>query len=335
MAEDARRIDLVWTQLLLEPPSAESAFRTRDLEVVTPAGAAAAAVDADGNRHLLIPLARNQRQRTKLDGANLRLGEIALEDADVYQRYADIQCVNRRLDDLFSELCTDVVAAIAERPSSALAAANQVLADWRALFAPPSHRLTDAQLAGIFGELLTLRDLLQRSPSSFTAWLGPSGHRHDFAAGVHAVEVKTTLHKESRTIRIHGLDQLDPPEAGSLYLRFIRLTSDPAAQSIVELADQVLSLSDNQPAVINLLAQAGYVLGEHSEYADRRFTVIEDELHPVDDEFPRLTEHDLPEGSQHRIHDVDYSIDLPEPNAALDVAAAAAVFDNLTREALR
>ncbi|MGV9710016.1 PD-(D/E)XK motif protein [Gordonia sp. NPDC003424] len=313
-----KNIDITWSQLASEPPSAETRLRTRDLDVVTVSGPITAAVDIDGHRHLLIPLAHNQRHRTGIDGANLRVGEIALEDSDRYQRFADIQCVNRRLDDLFSELCSDVLDAIGDSTGAPLAATNQVLADWRALFAPPEKRLSDAEIAGLFGELLTLRDLLRHSPSAFIAWRGPTGHRHDFAAGRRAIEVKTSLLKDDRSVRIHGLGQLEPPDNGELHMRFVRLAGDPGAQSLAELVADVLADSDDRQSVIALLAQAGYSVGNDSEHADRRFAVVEDHYFHVDHRFPRLVSDDLHEDARGSVHDVDYSIDLPTPEHAAD-----------------
>jgi len=66
------------------------------------------------------------------------------------------------------------------------------------------------------------------------AWLGPTGTRHDFQWPRLAVESKATSSLRGHIHRISGVEQLEAPEAGALYLfslgvkRFSQIDATPA-----------------------------------------------------------------------------------------------------------
>ncbi len=285
-------------------------MRTAVLGVDCVAGELLAGVDHDGHRHLLVPLTHLQRLRGRLDGANLRFTETPLETDDDYRRYADVYCVERQLDQLFSEVCVDVLEAVEARPNQALAATNEVLATWRSLFAPSNTVLRTSALAGLFGELVMLRDLLSKTPSAALMWHGPAGERHDFTSGKIAVEVKTTTRPDGRAARIHGLDQLNPPMNGRLHLRWIRVAQESDGESVPDLVRHVLAATDDPPTVHSMLAEVGFRLSDDSRYESIRFRIVEDDLLTVTDGFPRLL---AATAGATAIRDVEYTIDVPEP----------------------
>lgn len=284
----------------------------------------AAAVDADGHRHLLVPIGSHQIVRKGLNGPVLQLRKRALEDRETYRLYADLGCLRRDLNDIFTMLCADVLVATETSPENPVKTLNRVLDRWKALFQNPGPPLGPHELAGLFGELTVLARLLERDGSAYRTWRGPSGHRHDFAADSAAVEVKTSLTTDGRAVRIHGLDQLEPPMGGPLGLVWMRLLrAESTGIGFLALVARVLDLADDESAVLGLLASVGYRVADDAHYSHVRFMVDEERWYNVDVAFPRLTQIDLAAaGISANIRDVDYTIDLsPESPAPMSQSA--------------
>ncbi|MDQ3768027.1 MAG: PD-(D/E)XK motif protein, partial [Actinomycetota bacterium] len=68
-----------------------------------------------------------------------------------------------------------------------------VLERWRRFLVSAAGPPGRDRLAGVFGELLVLLDLVTSDPRRrVDAWVGPFGSRHDLRRGDLAIEVKTT-----------------------------------------------------------------------------------------------------------------------------------------------
>ncbi|WP_030898900.1 PD-(D/E)XK motif protein [Streptomyces sp. NRRL F-5126] len=338
--EDLRGlVEQQWSALEAETATGEGRLRACDLPVDVHDGPLVLAVDHEGFRHVLLPTAGHTKVRRGLDGPVLALRKRGLEDAASYQAYADLACLRHDVDDLFTELCVDVVVAAEQSPDSPVKALHQVLDRWKALFRSQGTPLGPEELAGLFGELTVLLRLLRADPSAHLLWRGPDGNRHDFAAGVRAVEVKTTTRTEGRRARIHGLDQLEAPEAGTLVLAWFRVRragGTSTGVSLTEVVAEALRLCDDEGALLGLLAQAGYRPADADHYGDVRFTIVEERWYGVGADFPRLTVGALTAaGVPVSIQDVEYTIDLsgetPAPLASHQISD---VIDDLIRESV-
>ncbi|MEU7056285.1 PD-(D/E)XK motif protein [Streptomyces sp. NPDC046197] len=316
MSDDSFRnlIDEHWTALQAEQTTDERRLRVSQLPVATSQGSLAVAVDHDGHRHVLVPVHTHRKIRSGLDGPVLQLRKRPLEDEETYQTYADLACLRSDLNDLFTELCVDVLSAVQGMPENAVKALYRVLDRWKALFQSQGAPLGAEQVAGLFGELLVLNRLLQLDSSAHRFWRGPQGHHHDFVAGAMAVEVKTSSAGGARSPRIHGLDQLDPPEAGTLCLVWLRLdrpTTSGSGLGFLELLEQTLHSCDDESALLELLAEAGYRPVDAERYRDMCFVVTEERWYRVTSDFPRLTTRTLAAaGIPVSVLDVEYTIDL-------------------------
>lgn len=310
-----------WRDLQLAPVSADNRLRTAPLPVTTSRGPVLAAVDHEGHRHLLIPVAGNQHVREIRDGQVLHLRKRPLEDEEVYQYYADLGCLRHDLDDVFTGLGENILREVAglgedeQRPASSrtLKALHRVLDRWRALFRSHGTLLGPVQLAGLYGELLILRRLLANNPSAHRLWTGPSGRPHDFTSGTDAVEVKTTTGDTLR-VRVHGLRQLEPPAGGSLQLACLRVERAPEGgegASVVDLVEQALRLTDDESTLLGLLSEVGYHTVDTERYRTIRFLVREERWYAVTPGFPRLTTANLAMAEvPGNVTDVEYTVDL-------------------------
>ncbi|MFJ4988119.1 PD-(D/E)XK motif protein [Streptomyces sp. NPDC088732] len=316
-----------WGALGEEPATGESRLRISQLPVDTTYGSLAVAVDHEGHRHVLVPIQGHSKVRGGLDGPVLFLRKRALEDEETYQTYADLGCLQDDLSDLFTDLCVDVLSAIVELRGNPIKALYGVLDRWRALFRTHGAPLGAEQLAGLFGELVVLERLLRIDSSAHRIWHGPEGHRHDFSAGSVAIEVKSTAATAGRRPRIHGLDQLEAPEGGSLCLTWFRLR--PAAptekgSAVPDLVERILKLCDDEPALLELLGAAGYRASDADRYREVRFLVGEERWYRVDTHFPALTRQTFSTAVPVSVLDVEYSVDLsgdvPAPMERFQVA---------------
>lgn len=305
-----------WKALEARPTSSSRKVRTSDLPVDVGGKNLLAGVDASGVRHVMIPIEAHQHVGTNLGGANLRVTEISFESNDIYQRYADLCCVNPDLVDLFTDVSGDVILAVAAEPHSALRAMNNELQRWQSLFAASTIALNESKLLGLFAELLLLRMLLKRDSSAARRWSGPSGDRHDFSHDSIALEVKASSKTEGRRVAIHGLDQLDPPHDGELWLLWTRLVKHADGLRFIKLVDEVLSLTDDPTSVVKLLERTGYRLADRKNYTDVSFRTVESAWYSVDKTFPRLVNSQLTAaGVPIEVANVTYSIDLPDPGS--------------------
>lgn len=339
MSDEAFRevVEGIWTALEARPTTGEHRLRVSHLPVGTEQGPLVAAVDHEGHRHLLIPISAQRKVRPGLDGPVLRLRKRPLEDEDTYQTYADLACLRGDLNDLFTGLCVDVLAAVGELPDNPVKALYRVLDRWKALFQFHGPALGPEQLAGLFAELTVLRQLLERDPSAHRLWRGPKGHRHDFSTGTVAVEVKAGTDGTGRRPRIHGLDQLEPPVDGTLCLAWLglhRVLTTDGGTGFVEQVERVLEMCDDEPALLGLLAECGYRHFEAYHYRHVRFAVAEEKWYAVDHGFPGLTGAALRSaGLPVSILDVEYTIDLSgESPTALAPDELTRTIDRLLRE---
>ncbi|MBT2508108.1 PD-(D/E)XK motif protein [Streptomyces sp. ISL-98] len=341
MNDDALRrlVDERWTALEAEQTTGDRRLRVSQLPVVVESGPLAVAIDHDGHRHVLVPIHSHRKVRPGLDGPVLRLRKQALEDEETYQTYADLACLRDDLSDLFTELCVDVLDAAHELPENPVKALYRVLDRWKALFRTQGTGLGPDQLAGLFGELTVLNRLLEQDPSAYRLWRGPEGHRHDFSAGTTAVEVKSSTASEGRRPRIHGLDQLEVPEGGTLCLAWFRLhrtAVSSAGTAFVEAVGEALRLCDDEGALLDLLAGAGYRPSDADLYHDVRFVISEERWYRVVPGFPGLTGQELSAaGVPVSVLDVEYTIDLSgEAPAPLSPGQVSEMIDSLILESV-
>jgi hypothetical protein len=126
------------------------------------------------------------------------------------------------------------------------------------------------------------------------------------------VEVKATAGREGRKVRIHGVDQLEEPPDGPLFLAWIRLVEDPdkgltMRQMIAAVRDQC-----GDPAELDRrLVQLGVPIRGADEFDQRAFIAVEERWHRVEPDFPRIVPGGLVGGAvPGGVLDLEYTVDL-------------------------
>jgi hypothetical protein len=262
---------------------------TKPVGVNAPAGPVRVALGDLGEARLLLPL-EDQEDPSSMRGAPaLEITVTVLDQHMTTRRFLDLMCRVGELEVVFAEVVDQVIERIAAG-ASCTDAVRSTIDEFRALLT--SRASSDApreKLAGLVGELILLKDLLDRSADGWKAWRGPEGARHDFVNGSVAFEVKVTMKKGKGSITINGLEQLSEPSDGSLYLQHYELEAAANGPlSIGSLGSAILARASDPARVAALIAAVGCPSVEDESWNSTAFRLEGDRTYRVDDNFPRI-----------------------------------------------
>jgi len=285
-------------------------FATLPLSDSVEAGPLLQAIDGDGVRQILIPVQADFPEDSLSAGVTIKRVEVPSEAGG--KIYAAVRCELPRLSDLFDDVVLDMIHAAVNHPDEPVHACITVLDEWRALLRPVRIKPPSATAVGaLVAELYYVAEVVSRDDARrLDFWTGREGQRHDLRRGSTALEVKATLSREGRRCAIHGLEQLDPPEGGALYLAWVRLEQVPDGPlSIQALIDRLRNLGVPAQQVYAGLDERGLPPG--SAAPELAFELRETRVIQVTDSFPRLSRtsirNDVPLNG---ITNVRYDVDL-------------------------
>lgn len=321
----ASGLSTAFAVLEVTPPGAEELSTTSLHGVDTPWGAASLAVDAQGHRHVLIPVPAAARLRSDRRSAGVHIGPHVLYDGKSRRTFLDLACLKPELFDIFSTIAGDVLGALSAAPERPDDAAIAVLARWRELLARAGNEFPAMTvLAGIWAELDHLSSICAGRPGGLAAWRGPDRAVHDFARGGVALEVKATMARAGWRCVVHGLDQLEAPTGGSLYLSFARLELvDTGGVSIPEQLEALVATGVDAADLHARAGRAGLGATHLAEAKKFKFARVERRVWQVVGAFPRLITASLASGALPAgVVGVAYELDLTaHPDAPLSEAA--------------
>ena len=192
---------------------------------------------------------------------------------------------------------------------------NSAVESFKELLAS-KRRMSDEQVAGLFGELLLLEHLMDQLgvDEALNSWLGPRGEEHDFGLKNVDLEVKTTL-SERRNHMINGENQLLARQGRLLWLISIQLTRVGSGRgwSLDDKCRDLLGRTQvRAPELRRLLLECGWREEERGMYGTRFTYRSEPRAYLVDETFPAVTEPRLARAvpSPHLVTDVRYRIDV-------------------------
>lgn len=311
--------------VLLEAQAREvagSALLTRPVAVLGGGREVLAAVDASGQKHLLIPLPSPAVAGDHTSqGVTLGPRVLRVEGADV--TFADLHCRIPTLGLVFERLVEDVLQRLAVEDSAPVTTCRRVLDEWRALLRTAGQRVSRETIVGLVGELEVLQRLAAHNPvGAVDAWRGPSMSVHDFVRDGAELEVKTVTSVDGNFVSISNIDQLDPCLVGSLYLIVVHAREDTTAPTLDERIDALVGLGAPRVALLAKVAAAGYVYESGSDIEDR-FVVRSVRAWAVGDSFPGLRRAELGEDRLRGVSRIHYELALDSapkrmPDEALD-----------------
>jgi len=310
-------MEAVWSSLETPPfPEGISGRRAASMPLER---AVYLAVDGRGRRHLLIlvpdstePLNQRETKGLEVTTARFQVG------SNAEALYVDLICIDQAQNPTFSAVSQDMLRTLASPHGLLRDDIVSALARWRAFWSTRAEGMSREDALGLFGELWFMR----RWPSPLNAeivgrWQPTEDARHDFQWAEVSIEVKATASRTpgGPTHSISGLDQLDDPEQGQLFLFSLQVSEDALAVNSLHglVAGLVTELQHDFQAVTSLndkLASRGYSPADRAAPA-RKFRVLAERLYRVDEGFPRITRATfqlggLPSG----VVDIGYTIDL-------------------------
>lgn len=320
-------ISPVWLDLDAQGPPGPGGMHTMDAGAAAAGGRVLAGLDGTGLRHLLVPLAEGAHVEADRRSAGVHLAERELEADGVRIRFADLACRRPHLAAAFALLGDEATEEIRASPDDVGGAIGRVLGRWRELLdREASPVLSLEQLIGLFGELWVLRRLLAEEQAALRRWTGPLGGRHDFTGVGLSLEIKSTLRREGRVIEVHGLEQMEAPPSGRLFLTLLRLEQSEGGESVPDLVAAVAAVAHDHLELERRLAAAGYDRHYEAQYQEVRFLVLERTSWKVDEGFPRIVRSSfvggaMPAGTLALRYRIDLSGPAPAPLAEADEAA--------------
>jgi hypothetical protein len=306
---------------LAKPPAGLADLRVVETAVSVPDGPVLRGLDVEGHRHLLIPVPAHTPVAEDRTSQGVHIEQRDLLDRGQLRRFGDVHCRIPHLNELFAKIADEMLGVLAEHQGDPIRACSVVLDRFRELLRPEAQRLLGRdQLAGVFAELLILKDIVALdSGRRLDCWTGPGGGRHDFRRGRFAVEVKGTLSREGLLVEIHGAEQLEAPDDGDLWLAVVRLENAPGeGRTVSELVREVLDLGVAESELTAKLAMSGYLTADADAYSHIRFDVRQRRVYLVEDGFPRIIPGSfvsgaVPSGVMRLVYVVDLTNEPPTP----------------------
>ena len=307
----------VWQYLENSHPQGQKLNARQALPEISPR--LLCALDSENTRHLMIPL--NETEAGLNDRQTRGLYVITRElqvHTEMPRSYIDIVCRDSAGYDAFDLIAGDIASNLAlnRKPADSV---RSVLAKWRRFWGQmPLDILSRPEIIGLFSEIWFISQwLCQRiEPIEILKhWRGPFGARHDFEWQGRSIEVKATTSNRGRIFHINGLEQLEPPENGNLFLFGLILREESGASHTLAslIADFRTKIKDDgllQSFFDEALVESGYSPAHDEHYERYRFRVVEEVLFSVSGNFPKIIRINFVNGSLSGIERVEYDINL-------------------------
>ena len=275
------------------------------------------------NRHLSIYIGRDDDARYSFDfRGKYKPVRITSSDVIAVEQYKQgdlltlrFSLENSDLLEYFCTFCQDLMDSV--RVTSDDEAAYQTMRSryysWRQLFRPDNARMTEAEIMGLIGELLFLKDYMipeRGIDVALESWMGPEKTHKDFSDQQDWFEIKTiSFGKES--VRISSVEQLDSDIDGILVIYELEKMS-PSFDGIKlnKLANNIiasLQSASQREVFIDKLQLFGFDFS--NEYDNLVFALRGEHKYKVDTNiFPRIHRDMLPDA----IARVQYDLLLKE-----------------------
>lgn len=275
------------------------------------------------NRHLSIYIGRDDDARYSFDfRGKYKPVRITSSDVIAVEQYKQgdlltlrFSLENSDLLEYFCTFCQDLMDSV--RVTSDDEAAYQTLRSryysWRQLFRPDNARMTEAEIMGLIGELLFLKNYMipeRGIDVALESWMGPEKTHKDFSDQQDWFEIKTiSFGKES--VRISSVEQLDSDIDGTLVIYELEKMS-PSFDGIKlnQLANNIiasLQSASQREVFIDKLQLFGFDFS--NEYDNLVFVLRGEHKYKVDtNNFPRIHRDMLPDA----IARVQYDLLLTE-----------------------
>jgi hypothetical protein len=275
-------------------------------------------IDRQGRKLFLVELTGDHWTMYHQNVVKVHGLDIDLRSAENGNQFLVLALESEQFVDLFHVLCNSLVAELAQARSSASALETTLnhLRRWRAFLSGRNARILSLEeVRGLFAELWFLLELVYTplGPKGAVAgWFGPERVQQDFIFCDRAVEVKSLIAADPRTVRVSSENQLESSQT-FLYLLivFVKESQEESSQSLNQIIAEVQRIIAGTDVAFEFeskLAAFGYL--PLQEYDHPKFSVVDKQAFKVREEFPRITRSELRTG----IMRVRYQIELEQLN---------------------
>jgi hypothetical protein len=184
---------------------------------------------------------------------------------------------------------------------------------WVKLFENKSGYLSLDSIQGLLGELIVLKEILQKKSGirdAILGWRGPLGEDQDYIMSNEWIEVKSIRYGKEK-LSISSLEQLERVDEGRLLVVELEQSSeiDPLAINLFDYVEEIKKLIgddlDLQLELERRLLSVGYK--DEIEYKKYRFTLKRIRDYLVKNDFPRLLRSNI----RSEIVNLNYTLSLP------------------------
>lgn len=278
----------------------------------TPHGHVLLAWDSDGTRRILVPVGTNEEITPDHSSQGVQLVRTELVDDGVQRTFMDIRCPKPSLFRVFDQIASNMLDEIAVATQPAPRVCRAVLAQWRQLLQRAQQSITTSVLRGAFAELRELLRLTTLDPSSVQWWTGPRGQPQDFTSPHGAIEVKGVASDSTRSVAIHGLEQLHCERHAFLVLLVQPVPSDPKGKNLAELVQDLERAGADSDSLHDALALLGLNDLDAPEVRNARFGTGPERGYLVGPDFPRISLAQLQAPPASAVRQVSYQLALAE-----------------------
>ncbi|MBY0313541.1 MAG: PD-(D/E)XK motif protein [Phycisphaerales bacterium] len=277
-------------------------------------------MDAQAQRHILIKLLDSDSDLDDQQTRGVRVITRELSgDGHEPGRYLDLACQDPSGHPAFDLIGGEIADRLLANNDAAPIAVSKVIGKWRRFWGQvPRSMLSTSEQLGLFAEMWFLKTwLATRVPfaDALKRWRGPLGSRHDFEWQGRSVEVKATMSTRGAIHRINGVDQLEPPDRGELFLFSLRVREEAGAENtlplLIRLCQQAVADDPDAASMLDSrLAQAGYSPAHDCEYAKLHLRVAGEGLYRVTTDFPRVVPSSFVAGVPEGVERIEYEVNL-------------------------
>jgi len=188
--------------------------------------------------------------------------------------------LRNRLATFYDELCANY------DPTNTDDSIDEIIEEWAYLFESiKSKRLSREEEVGLFGELLTLKQLYAHGhKNAIEHWFGPAGELHDFKKDPEWIlEVKTSV-SPNPVVKVGKIDQLEPQSLpfNLLLVKLVReKSSGKCLPELIEEIEKLLKSAKEKQRLWVLLNGMGYLDADKKNYK-QKYELIEFQRYKIE-----------------------------------------------------
>jgi len=305
----------IWQELRNSSPGASRGYRMRQYGTAGHTRCYAAISESDGCPAFIIELGEGER-KIRFSAFSTRAFTVDCQKTDGISSGSVALILalhDSAFTELFAMLCADLETAVNRTPGTTASAreAAAVLERWRAFLQRRTALMTQEEVRGLIGELVTLARLTSviGPDAAIEAWKGPIGGVRDFESEHIHAETKTFSPSTGASVYISDPLQLEAPTGNKLMLVCVALDQSPSGATLLDYVVAVEALLHRHENALDLFRQrvaaAGF-LPSMAAALPETFVAFEPRVFEVRDGFPRIRPESIPPG----VRSVRFALEL-------------------------